>query len=91
MGQTMDRFKVYWIVVWADDLEDALKNHPEAVRICSVKTSDAKLACRECWGLVSKNMWVKQVRYMASLRNYKIRLKLLTTADGFVKIGEACG
>ena len=48
--------KSYFIVVWADDLNDALANHPEAVRIATDKTDDPKKACKECWGMLADIM-----------------------------------
>lgn len=75
----------YWIVVYAEDLADALTNHPEAVRVCWERTDDAERACRECWGMSSNRMWVKPFARITDMRNTSRRKRLLQPG-GFMRM-----
>lgn len=60
----------YWAVIWSDKEKDedgrgnplsGPARFPESLRVASGKYTDPKLACRETFGTVSPNMWVKNL------------------------------
>lgn len=56
---------VRWAVVWGDlidrDPQSGPKRYPENFRIAHNKTTDPRQACKECFGLATADMWVKNL------------------------------
>ncbi len=79
----------FWVVVWANDLEDALKNHPQAIRVCWQKTRSPREACKDTFGMVShtNNMWLKPFTRFADYRSTTYRKKFLIP-EGFKKLTD---
>src|SRR5436190_16705284 len=82
----------YFAVIWGDELENeegesiptsGPASDPTYLRVVFVKTDSPYKACKQCYGLVAKNMWIKDLGiHIAPLRTNWRRAQLLSSTHG---------
>lgn len=86
---------VRWAVITGDLERDEPSSGPSryssALRIAHTKTDDPRQAAKECFGMASTNMWVKNLgTRVAPLQSDKQRLELLDYDKGvWMRLGNS--
>lgn len=82
--------KQYYAVIWGDNETNAGPNmsDPYVCRITGVSVKDAPTACRECFGMISDNMWIKPLGNKSQVKVRKYRLSQLNDSSGWIRMSH---